>query len=108
MYVLCPLLLLSIHSLLKRQKAVQLHEAKAADFREEPSRNSPCAQHKKAENPVKGKKQDQHTSCTTTQLEVPEYSRDTQVRDWRKCALRELSAVRDEQMIKNEIFSVWL
>ncbi|XP_047678232.1 kinesin-like protein KIFC3 isoform X4 [Tachysurus fulvidraco] len=69
MYVLCPLLLLSIYSLLKKQKAVQLPEGKAAQFTEKPSKTG---------NPVRVKNQDQHTSCTTNQLEVPKCSKKAQ------------------------------
>ncbi|XP_060733506.1 kinesin-like protein KIFC3 isoform X2 [Tachysurus vachellii] len=78
MYVLCPLLLLSIYSLLKRQKAVQLPEGKAAEFTEKPSKNLPYTQCRKTGNPVRVKNQDQHTSCTTNQLEVPECSKRAQ------------------------------
>ncbi|GAA6097858.1 kinesin-like protein KIFC3 isoform X1, partial [Tachysurus ichikawai] len=78
MYVLCPLLLLSIYSLLKRQKAVQLPEGKAAEFTEKPGKNLPYTQCRKTGNPVRDKNQDQHTSCTTNQLEVPECSKRAQ------------------------------
>ncbi|KAG7333048.1 hypothetical protein KOW79_003183 [Hemibagrus wyckioides] len=78
MYVLCPLLLLSIHSLLKRQKTVQLHEAKTAEITETPSKSSPYTQRRKTGNPVRVRNQDQRTSCTTNPLEVPECSKSAQ------------------------------
>ncbi|KAB5575090.1 hypothetical protein PHYPO_G00216820 [Pangasianodon hypophthalmus] len=72
MYVLSTLLLLSIHSLLKREKAVDLHEAKAAEYSEKPSKKSPYTQRRKVGNPVRGGNQGRRMSCSTTQLEVPE------------------------------------
>lgn len=89
MYVLCTLLLLSVSSLLKRQKAVKLHEDKAAEYSEKPSRKSPCTRRRKVGNPVRGKAHDRRRSCTTSQLEVLKSSKKVQVRDWPKYALRE-------------------
>ncbi|XP_046720357.1 kinesin-like protein KIFC3 isoform X1 [Silurus meridionalis] len=72
MYVLCTLLLLSIQSLLKRQKAVKPNEAEAAEYVKKPRQKSPYIQHKKVENPVGGGTQDRRRSCTKTQLKVLE------------------------------------
>ncbi|KAK3570224.1 hypothetical protein QTP86_017220 [Hemibagrus guttatus] len=65
--------------MLKRQKAVQLHEAKTAEITEKPSKNSPYSQRRKTGNPVRVKNQDQLASCTTNPLEVPECSKRAQI-----------------------------
>lgn len=104
MYVLCPLLLLSIHSLLKRQKTVQLHEAKTAEITEKPGKSSPYTQRRKTGNPVRVRNQDQRTSCTINPLELPECSKRAQVRDWRKCVHRNSRVDADEQMVRNKLF----
>ncbi|XP_060779407.1 kinesin-like protein KIFC3 isoform X3 [Neoarius graeffei] len=73
MYVLCTLLLLSIHSLLKRQKAVKLHEDEAAEYSEKPNKKSPSTQHRKVGNPVGGGTEGRRRSGTNTQLEELEH-----------------------------------
>ncbi|XP_047008666.2 kinesin-like protein KIFC3 isoform X2 [Ictalurus punctatus] len=78
MYVLCTMLVLSIHSLLRRQKAVKLHEGETAEYDEKPSKKSPYTQCRKVGNPVRGRTQGRRRSCTTTKLEELEHRKRAQ------------------------------
>ncbi|XP_053356181.1 kinesin-like protein KIFC3 isoform X2 [Clarias gariepinus] len=78
MFVLCTLLLLSIHSLLKRQNTVELHEAKTAEHSEKTGKNSRYTRRRKVGNPVRGGTQGRCRSCSTTQLEVLECNKRAQ------------------------------
>lgn len=103
MFVLCTLLLLSIHSLLKRQNTVELHEAKTAEHSEKTGKNSRYTRRRKVGNPVRGGTQGRCRSCSTTQLEVLECNKRAQVRDWSTCAHRESSIDVYEQIIEKTI-----